>query len=118
MPPTHFLALQAPVVELEGLGTFRDQVLFLGARKDEGLERVREVAAAARAALQDIGLQGGGGGAAFAPHVTIAKLSKVPWRRGQPRLRSIPREAWGPCADVRGGSVTLSAVQLCRMRLV
>ena len=82
-------------------------------REDEGLERVREVAAAAREALEDAGLPGGGGGA-FTPHVTVAKLSKLPWRS---RVKRIPADAYAPCADISGGSVLLPAVQLCRMRV-
>ena len=80
-------------------------------REDEGLERVLEVAAAAREAVENAGLLGGGGGA-FTPHVTVAKLSKLPWRSG---LKRIPAEAYAPCAGISGGSVLLPAVQLCRM---
>ena len=72
------------------------------------------MATASREAMRNNGLSAGSGGP-FAPHVTIAKLSKVPWRRGQQRPRQIPREAWAACADISGGAVMLSAVQLCRM---
>lgn len=87
------------------------QVLFLAVREDEGLERVRAVAAAAREALEDAGLLGAGGGA-FTPHVTVAKLSKMPWRS---HMKRIPADAYAPCANISGGSVLLPAVQLCRM---
>ena len=97
-----------------GYNIFR-QVLFLGAREDAGLESLRRVATTSQEALRGVGHLGGGRGGAFAPHVTIAKLSKVPWRRGQQRLRQIPRGAWASCAGISAGAVTLSAVQLCRM---
>jgi hypothetical protein len=90
-------------------------VLFLGLREDAGLAALRDVAAAAREAMERSGLQVGGvgSGGAFAPHVTVAKLSKLPRRAGGPRR--IPREAYAACTGISGGAVPLPTVQLCRM---
>lgn len=88
------------------------QVLYLGVREDEGLAAVREVAAASREALEDIGLQGGRD--SFVPHVTVAKLSKLRFLERR-RLKRIPEEAYEANIGIRAGSAELTAVQLCRM---
>ncbi len=112
--------LKAPVQAARRLPHLRArptpaQVLFLSVREDGGLAALRDVAAAAREAMERGGLQVGGfgGGGAFALHVTVAKLSKLPrQRRG---MRRIPREAYAACTGISGGAVPLPTVQLCRM---
>ena len=68
-------------------------MLYLDVRRDEGCEQLYRLAAAARTAYQEAGLPLQGEGREFAPHLTVAKMSKLleaagggrgrPWRRGR-----------------------------------
>ena len=74
-------------VIFEGLSHFRDEVLFLDLRRDEGEARLRQVAAALRDHFRQAGLLPQAD-RDFTPHVTVAKLSKMqPWGRGGGRGR-------------------------------
>jgi 2'-5' RNA ligase len=69
---------------LENLGHFHHQVLFVGVKDDAKGARLARLAAAARRAivtLAGVMEDDGGGARGFTPHVTLAKTSKVKWKK-------------------------------------
>lgn len=111
---------------LEGLGHFREQVVYVGVSEDEECARLKTLAAAATRAMVAAGVmrddrEGDRGGRRFTPHVTLAKTSQVNGGRGgrrrrPPKMMKMPTrdlvEAFG---DVRLGVVEVTRLELCSM---
>jgi 2'-5' RNA ligase len=72
------------------------QVLYLDLQRDEGYERLVNLAGATRQHFAEAGVADSDTAQGFTPHITVAKLSKMQagrhWRGGQ-SCRKIPQVA-------------------------
>ncbi|KAK9906345.1 hypothetical protein WJX75_000297 [Coccomyxa subellipsoidea] len=106
-------------IEVAGLSHFREQVLYLDVVKDAGHERLVSLAAATRSHFVEAGIADGDDGRPFTAHITIAKLSNL-FKGGRRKrcgaVKSIPEEAYAGLIGIKGGSVSISELQLCRMQ--
>ncbi|KAK9817820.1 hypothetical protein WJX72_002712 [[Myrmecia] bisecta] len=110
--------LQPLVVTLQGLKTFNDKVLFLeSVAEGQAGEQLHGLAAAVQSHFHENGCKSADQ-RPFAPHVTVAKLSKMAGfkRRGTQHVSQIPQEAYKEHVDITAGSVQVQEVQLCRMQ--
>eukprot|EP00898_Chlorokybus_atmophyticus_P008856 jgi/Chlat1/8972/Chrsp94S08271 len=102
-------------IQLSGLSSFRDEVLYLAVADGPDKERLHQLANCIRQHFMDNGLFDRHMNKNFTPHLTLAKLSKMQWAgRGSHRKR-IPFEAYRSHAGIDAGVVTLSSLELCSM---
>jgi 2'-5' RNA ligase len=134
-------ALEIPCsVTLQGIGNFRNQVVFLelaeeaegearprGGSVGGGRQGVMQLAATVRQHFKDEGLLLQAN-RSFVPHVTIAKLSKMqPWGRNNNKNNrsnkkyeeqielSIPLESYSALTSISTRAVELAELQVCAM---
>lgn len=113
------LATNSPFsITLEGLSTFRNEVLFLDVAKNNGKETLIDLAECVQNEFSKEGLMVLEK-RPFNPHATIAKMSKVPPFKRKKLLgtNKFPAETYEEHLDVSAGGVQVSAIQLCSMKL-
>lgn len=103
---------------LKGLSTFRNEVIFLEVAEDDRREALTKLATCVQNEFVNEGLMEPEQ-RPFTPHVTIAKMSKVPPKARKKVLGAtkFPTEAYEEHLNVNAGEVQASNVQLCSMDL-
>ena len=105
-------------ITLEGLSTFRNEVLYLNVAEADGKGMLMSLAECVQNEFLKEGLMVSEK-RSFKPHATIAKMSKVPpfGRKKLLGTTKFPAETYEEHLNVSAGRVQVSAIQLCSMEL-
>ncbi|KAG1661713.1 A-kinase anchor protein 7 isoform gamma [Nymphon striatum] len=102
-----------PVLQISGLGHFKNQVLFAKVKRDKNLDLITELAEDIHRRFSEAEMDLSGS-KDFNPHLTIAKMSKDPklFRKG---IKKISKQTYDGHTEDFFGSQVITELQLCSM---
>ncbi|KAL8612699.1 hypothetical protein ACOMHN_025350 [Nucella lapillus] len=100
-------------LEVKGLDTFRDNVVFAKVTEGSALDEVKAMAEHLRSKVIDLNISMDS--KPFAPHITLMKMSKNPGKLKASGIRKIDSKLYQEFKETHFGTNAVTSIQLCAM---